>query len=227
MRYDAILIDADDTLFDFRRAEKNAIAEVIEALGVRDEAAPLVYHRINKACWEAFERGELTQSELRVKRFRDFLDRYAMERDAADVSEAYTHALARQSALLPGALETVRAIAAKLPVAVVTNGLSEVQRGRMAASPLREHISAFIISGEMGFQKPDPRMLFAALEALGGVAPERALMAGDSLTSDVRAANRAGVDACWLNPEGRPLPEGYRARYQIRDICALREIALA
>ena len=73
MLYDAILIDADDTLFDFRGAEKNAIGAIIQQLGILDEAAPQVYHRLNRACWEAFERGEVTQAELRVRRFRDFL----------------------------------------------------------------------------------------------------------------------------------------------------------
>ena len=33
MLYDAILIDADDTLFDFRGAEKNAIGAIIQQLG--------------------------------------------------------------------------------------------------------------------------------------------------------------------------------------------------
>ena len=34
MLYDAILIDADDTLFDFRGAEKNAIGAIIQQLGI-------------------------------------------------------------------------------------------------------------------------------------------------------------------------------------------------
>lgn len=226
MRYDAILMDADDTLFDFRLAERNAIGEVLARLDVRDADAPAVYHRINRACWEAFERGEMTQETLRVKRFDDLLTHYGLRADAAEAALAFTRALARQSALLPGALEAARAIAARLPVAIVTNGLGEVQRGRMNASPLRSCVSAMIISGEHGFQKPDPRLLFAALDALGGIAPERALMVGDSLTSDILAANRAGVDACWYNPAGKPLPEGYRARYDIRDIGEAVRIAL-
>ncbi len=226
MRYDAILLDADDTLFDFRGAEKNAIGEIIRGLGIVDETAPQIYHRLNKACWEAFERGEVTQAELRVRRFRDFLHYYKIEADPQEVGEAYTEALARQGMLLPGALEAVKAVAARLPVAVVTNGISSVQRGRMARSPLQKYVSAFIISGEMGFQKPDPRMLFAALGALNGVEPGRALMVGDSLTSDMLAANRAGVDACWFNPEGKAAPAEYRIRYEIDDIRRLPDVAL-
>ena len=226
MLYDAILIDADDTLFDFHGAEKNAIGTIITQLGITDGAAPQVYHRLNKACWEAFERGEVTQEELRVRRFRDFLQYYGLDADPHAVGEAYTEALSRQSLLLPGALEAVQAIAAHLPVAVVTNGIAKVQHGRMDPSPLRKYISAFIISGELGVQKPDPRMLYAALEALGGVDRSRALMVGDSLTSDMRAANRAGIDACWYNPEGKAAPPEYSIRYEIADIRALPDIAL-
>ena len=226
MLYDAILIDADDTLFDFRAAEKNAIGEIIARLGIEDADAPQVYHRLNRACWEAFERGEVTQAELRVRRFRDFLRHYGLENDPERVGEAYTQALSHQGMLLPGALETVRAIARRLPVAVVTNGIASVQRGRMARSPLQAHLSAFVISGELGVQKPDPRMLYAALEALGGVKTDRALMVGDSLTSDIRAANRAGMDACWFNPEGRIAPPEYDIRYEICDIRRLTDVAL-
>ena len=226
MLYDAILIDADDTLFDFRGAEKNAIGEIITRLGIEDASAPQVYHRLNKACWEAFERGEVTQAELRVRRFRDFLRHYGLDADPQEVGEAYTEALSHQSLLLPGALEAVQAVAARLPVAVVTNGIPKVQHGRMDPSPLRKYLSAFIISGELGVQKPDPRMLYAALETLGGVDRSRALMVGDSLTSDIRAANRAGVDACWYNPEGKAAPPEYSIRYEIADIRALPDIAL-
>ncbi len=226
MKYDAILIDADDTLFDFRAAERAAIGDILTLLGIQDVEAPRIYHEINRACWEAFERGELTQKELRVQRFRRFLEHYGCDRDAAQIGERYTQSLSRQSFLLPGALETVREIAQKRPVVVVTNGISSVQRSRMDASPLKQYIHSMVVSGEIGVQKPDPRMLYEALSRLGNLPAERALMVGDSLTSDVLAANRAGVDACWYNPEQKPLREGFHVRYEIRDIRALTEIAL-
>ena len=218
MLYDAILIDADDTLFDFRGAEKNAIGAIIQQLGILDEAAPQVYHRLNRACWEAFERGEVTQAELRVRRFRDFLKHYGLDADPQEVGEAYTEALSHQSLLLPGALEAVRAVAAQLPVAVVTNGIPKVQHGRMDPSPLRKHLSAFIISGELGVQKPDPRMLYAALEALGGVDPSRALMVGDSLTSDIQGGVNAGLDTCWFNPGHAENPGKVSPTYEIASL---------
>ena len=109
----------------------------------------------------------------------------------------------------------MQAVAAHLPVAVVTNGIPKVQHGRMDPSPLRQYLSAFIISGELGVQKPDPRMLYAALEALGGVDKSRALMVGDSLTSDIRAAKPRRHRRLLVQPRGQGRPAGIQ--HPLRD----------
>lgn len=226
MRYDAILIDADDTIFDFHAAEREAIAGVIQRFGIQDPDAPRVYHRVNQACWDLFEKGLLSQDALRVKRFRDFLEHYGLKNDPEEAGEQFVEELSRQRMLLPGAQEVIAEIAGRLPVAIVTNGIASVQHGRIDGSPIKQYISALVISGEQGFQKPDPRMIYRALEMLGDIEPSRALMVGDSLTSDIRAANLAGVDACWYNPEGKVAPAEYAIRYELGDIRKLSEIAL-
>ena len=142
-----------------------------------------------------------------------------------EAAAIYMEELGRQAVYLPGAYESVCRIARELPVAIVTNGISEVQRVRIRLSRLERIVHLLAISEEIGCSKPDPAMLFYALEEIG-VAPEGALMAGDSLKSDILAANRAGVDAVWYNPRGEALPEGYRVQYEIRDIRELVPIAL-
>ena len=94
----------------------------------------------------------------------------------------------------------------------------------MGRSPLRHLIKGFVISEEIGIAKPDPRVLEIALKDLG-VDPGDALMAGDGL-ADMRCARNAGVDGCWLNPDGKTLPEDTKSRYEIRDISLLPDIAL-
>lgn len=226
MKYQAILIDADNTLFDFCTAERTAIARVLHETGLDDPDAPQVYHAINAGCWLEFEQGRMTQSELKLRRFERLFDHYGVRGDAQYTTQCYSQALSEQSMLLPGALDAVRSIAARLPVAVVTNGIAQVQHGRMERSELKQFMSALVISEEVGCAKPDPRMIYAALERLGGVAPEHALMVGDSLTSDMRCANNAGTDACWYNPDGLPSPTDMRIDYVIRDIARLPDIAL-
>jgi 2-haloacid dehalogenase len=218
MKYSALLLDADDTIFDFGAAEAYSIRKVLAFAGIDDPAAPNVYHEINAGYWRALERGETTQERLKVDRFRDLAARYGCKCDPLAMTDMYVGTLATRGDMIPGALETVAAIARRMPVAIVTNGISQVQHGRFDSSPIMAHISALVISGEIGYAKPDPRLLFAALDKLGGIAPEKALMIGDSLTSDIAAANAAGIDVCWYNPNGKPLPEKYKIAGELHSI---------
>ena len=219
-RYDVLLCDADDTLFDFHRAEENAFAEICAAAALGDAHALLpVYSRINAALWRLLEQGGITQEALRTRRFELFLAQIGRgELDARQMGLDFAGALSRQGVLLPGALEAVIRWSRVLPVVVVTNGIAHVQHGRMERCELRRHILGMVISEEVGAAKPDPRMLFMAMEQAGVSDPRRALMLGDSLTSDVAAAANAHMDACWYNPHGRQNERGLPVRYEIRTL---------
>ncbi len=226
MRYKALLIDADETLFDFHAAEENAINEINALVNICDADAQKNYSAINAQCWRDYEKGLITQDEVKVRRFREYLALYGVDADPVLIGEKYADALSKQCILLDGALEVLDTIKGKLPIILVTNGIGRVQRGRLDKGNLWHYFHSVIISQEVGTQKPDPKMLFAALETLEGVSKEDALMCGDSLTSDILAANRAGIDACWYNPKGKQLPEDMHAEYEIRDIRDLTSIIL-
>jgi len=68
---DTLLIDLDDTVFDFGKAEAVAIRESFEEVGLEPaEDLLAAYSRINKGIWKELERGEITREELLVERFR-------------------------------------------------------------------------------------------------------------------------------------------------------------
>ena len=224
MRYKGIFIDADETLFDFKAGERVAAGRVLEFLNISDSDALDAYHEINAALWRDLEKGLTTQAQLKVKRFELLMARYGVEGDPAKAAEFYVAALSEQSMLLPGALEAVERIAERLPVSIVTNGISRVQRGRMSRSPLRHLIKDFVISEEIGVAKPDPRVLQIALKNLNLLPPD-ALMCGDGI-ADMRCAVNAGVDGCWFNPDGKVLPEDINPRYEMDRISLLPDIAL-
>ena len=224
MRYKGIFIDADDTLFDFHAGERVAAGRMLEFLKIKEPDALEVYSEINAALWRDLEKGLTNQAQLKVKRFELLMERYGVSGDPEAVAEFYVEALSEQAMLLPGALEAMERIAEKLPVSIVTNGISRVQRGRIGRSPLRHLIKDFVVSEEIGYAKPDPRVLEIALSNLG-VAPGDALMAGDGF-ADMRCARNAGVDGCWYNPHGKARPEDLSPRYEIADLSLLPEIAL-
>ena len=74
-QYKWLLFDADGTLFDFARAEANALEATYRELGLNYGAHSIAaFRRINVAAWHAFEKGELTIDQLRSIRFRRLFD---------------------------------------------------------------------------------------------------------------------------------------------------------
>jgi putative hydrolase of the HAD superfamily len=122
---------------------------------------------------------------------------------ASSFSGRYIESQRSGHPLLPGAADLVRRVAAAVPAVVVTNGPPDIQRLKLDQTGLRDLFSAVVISGELGLGKPDPAVMWHALEQVD-VPPERAVMVGDSWDRDVMGALAAGVRAVWLNHG--PLP---------------------
>jgi 2-haloacid dehalogenase len=231
VKYQAIFFDADDTLFDYPRAERAALRACRREFHIRADAGIFLnaYRRHNRDVWQAFERGETDQAALRVERFR----RLALELGISElpldkVSVFYLEALSGQPQLFPGALAAVRALARRFPLALITNGIAAVQRRRFAASPITRFFKAVVISEEVGMAKPDPRIFEPALRMIG-VAAAEVLYVGDSVTSDMAAARNAGMDFCWLNPGGVPAPPGpppVCVIVDIRELSVRRDILI-
>ena len=203
MRYEYLLIDNDNTIMDFGAAEAKALRETLAAAGLpADEETIAVYSRINDALWKALERGETTQPLLKVERFRQLLEYLEREGDPAALGAAYAANLGNYADLLPGAEEFVRAVHGKMKIARVSNGVSAIQRSRLAKCPLTPLFDAIVISEEAGVAKPDPRLLEIALEQLGCTDKAKAVMMGDSLSADIAAANNAGIDSIFFSLKG-------------------------
>jgi len=219
-RYKSVFIDADDTLFDYPRAERAAVRACLREFRLRIEPGIFLdsYRRHNRDMWQAFERGEIDQGTLRVERFRRLAVELGLPNLPVDrISAFYLDALSRQPQLMPGALVTVRALAKKFPLALITNGIAAVQRRRFAASPITPYFQAVVISEEAGVAKPDPRIFAPALQKIGVEAAE-VLYVGDSVTSDMAAARNARMDFCWFNPGLLPIPDGQAPAFIIAAV---------
>lgn len=207
--YRLLFMDLDETLLDFKRAERTALESTFTACGLPFTAdAEAVFHRKNKTLWQALEKGEVTQQELRTERFRQLFEALDWNGDHKAVSERYIGELASCSFPLPGAAETCAYLASKYRLVLVTNGIADVQYPRIAASPFAGVFEAVIISEEAGVSKPDPAIFEYACEKVGFYDKPSMLMIGDSLESDIRGAENFGIDGCHLNRAGAPAPAG-------------------
>ncbi len=223
--YDLVLLDADDTIFDFGRAEREALRQAFAGLGI--PLGPEVeagYLEINKELWRRLERGELDQARLRVERFGILFERFGIGAEPRAASEAYVARLSEAAFLLPGAEGLCAYLASRHRVAILTNGIAEVQRGRLARSAVAPCVERLVVSEEAGASKPDPRIFEYACEALGFRDKSRMIMVGDSLASDIKGGIDFGIDTCWVNLAGGANEAGLRPTYEVRRLDALRDI---
>ena len=225
MRYTWILLDADDTLFDYDRAESVALERAFLEMEIGFESRYLPeYRRINGEIWREFERGAIAQADLKSERFRRLFEALGLDADPAAFSAVYLSKLAEGHFLIDGAEEVVKELRGSVGLLLITNGLAGVQRPRLAASAIRGCFDGVVISEEIGVSKPDGRIFNHAFELMGGPPKDHVLMVGDSLTSDMRGGSDYGIDTCWVNPTGKPRPEGIRITYEIARIAELPQI---
>jgi len=205
-QYRWLLFDADDTLFDFGAAQDFSLSRTMLHFGL--EPTPERKERfkaINAALWTACDRGETTQEELVIERYVRFMEAEGVEGDPAEWNDFGLNCLADSPLLLPGAEQLCRKLSQQYELCLITNGVPFVQRRRLAASPLERFFGERVfISGEMGCRKPERAYFDRVLSVLGVKPQERwkALVIGDSLTSDIRGAFNARLDSVWFNRKG-------------------------
>jgi len=223
--YSWLWFDADGTLFDYNRAEAAALKNTFHSLTLPFEDTYLdVYRKINHGLWQALERQEITQTVLGLRRFELLMEALQVTGSPKQMSSTYVEQLSICSELMEGAYEVLQDLHEKSQIAIVTNGLQTVQRGRLAHSTIRDFINELIISEEIGAAKPGRAFFEAAFTRCGNPARSEVLIIGDSLTSDIQGGVDYGIDTCWYNPIGQPGPEDLPIVYEIRHLHELLEL---
>jgi putative hydrolase of the HAD superfamily len=202
MAYKIILLDADGTLFDFEKAEIIAFKNMLTDFGVSySEWLFSIYLRENKQVWQELEKGIISQEKLKTERFKRFLETSKITGDEKQYAASYMAHLANASILFDDALDVVKKLSENHTLIIVTNGLKEVQHKRIRESILKPYIKKVIISDEFGKAKPDPSIIYHALEGESyDDLKQDVVIIGDSLTSDIKGGINAGISTVWYNP---------------------------
>jgi 2-haloacid dehalogenase len=224
-KYQWLFFDADGTLFDFDRAEAKALEYSFRDFNL-DYISSYggVYQQINQQVWQDFELGKITSAELRIARFERLFQALDIQADAKVFSARYLIHLGNAAELIEGAGEIVRLLQEKYHLVLVTNGIKEVQRSRLAQSTIADCFELVAISEEIGAAKPDPHYFAAVFNQLGSPSRESVLVIGDSLTSDIQGGINYELDTCWYNPQNRPANPLIQPTYQIKTLEELHAV---
>ena len=220
-----LLLDLDDTILDFHKAERIALSKTIRDFGIEPTDEVLTrYHAINKWHWEQLELGIMTREEVLVGRFAMLFEEKGIGVDAVAVARAYEKNLGIGHWFLPGAEEAVARLSKKYRLFLASNGTASVQKGRMTSANLYRFFEKVFVSQEIGHNKPSKDYFDACFAQIPGFDPAKAMIVGDSLTSDILGGIRVGIQTCWVNPNHHPGREDIRPDYEIEGLYQLEDI---
>lgn len=220
-----LLLDLDDTILDFHMQESVAIRKTLSGAGVEptDENCAL-YSKINLRYWKMLELGEVTREELIWQRFAELFETLGVTADPKATAEKYMDYLSEGHYFLPGAEEAVKALSKKYKLYMASNGTGRVQESRIASAGLAPYFEEIFISQIIGANKPDKAYFDGCFAKIPNFDPKKAMIVGDSLSSDIRGGKNAGIYTCWVNPRGKTAKPEDQPDYEIKSIAKLEEL---
>lgn len=224
--YELILIDADNTLFDYNKAEKYALEMTLKAFEYKGNLEEIrkAYNVINRAMWADLENGKVTKEQLRTERFKRLFDKYRLDIPVEAFSECYLSNLGDGSFLIKDAEEICEYLNKKYKVVLVTNGIKDVQHSRLDKSSIKKYFHEIVVSDDIGYSKPDQAFFEYTMKLINHSDKNTTIIIGDSLSSDMRGGINFGIDTCWFNFESLENETELSPTYHISELKDLYDI---
>ena len=220
-----ILLDLDDTLLDFKRAEAIAISRTFLKIGIEPTEENIsLYSKINLSCWKKLELGEYTRNEVLHNRFDMLFDTLGIKENSHETQKIYEHELSLGAFYLDGAQELLESLFGHYRLYLATNGIIAVQSRRIADSGIGKYFDGIFVSEHIGFNKPDKRFFDAAFNTIPDFSHDETVIVGDSLSSDVKGGINAGIRTVYFNPTGVTNDTDVKPDYEIRSLGELPKL---
>lgn len=200
--FDWLLFDFDNTLVDFHAASDLAFHNALKDYQIEhNDSYYGVYGKINAKIWSDFEQKLITAEDIRRTRFKLFLKEIGEEHiDGYEFNTKYLYNLIEFTTIRSEVVTMLEKLKGNFKMSIVTNGLKEVQRARLAKCNIDHLFDSIIVSDEIGVAKPDNAFFEYTMNSIEDtVDKEKILMIGDSLKSDIAGAKSFGLKSCHIN----------------------------
>lgn len=220
-----VFIDLDDTLFDFKAAERAAMKKALEELSLSsDDETVKRYSEINKELWRALERGEISRSSLKVRRFEILFSELRVQRSPEEAKTIYESHLSNGHIFMPGAPELLEALYGKYRLYLASNGSLSVQVGRIKSSGISKYFEKMFISEAIGYAKPTLQFFEYCFSEIDGFSRNETIIIGDTLSSDILGGINSGIHTCYYNPRGKTNDTGIIPEFEISALSDVEKV---
>lgn len=226
-RIKVILWDIDGTVLNFAASEKAGVKKCFEQfqLGECTDEMIAEYAEINQKYWQKLERGELTKQEVLEGRFEEFFSNHGLDTSVVkEFNATYQVTLGDVIVFEDYAKELIWGYKDRYKQYAVTNGTELAQRKKLKNSGLAEVLDGAFISDVIGVEKPMKGFFDAVFAEIGDYDKSEIMIIGDSLTSDMKGGEEAGIVTCWYNPKCKFNNSTVMLDYEIHSLREVMEI---
>lgn len=225
--YSCLILDVDGTLLDYTEAERAAIAGTLTAFELPcTEEAFAKYSEINEMLWKQLERNEIKKDTLAKQRFALLLEFLQQKKDPIRMNNDFMTRLSQEAQMIPGADELLSELAEFCTLIALSNSGHRSLLSRLEKSGLLPYFDGVYSSEKMGVAKPHSKCFTYPLKQLGITNTKRVLVAGDSLTADIKGGAACGLDTCWCNFQNEENTTNIQPTHTARNFAELKLIAI-
>lgn len=201
MDFKAILLDLDDTLYDYEYAHQQGMDAVFAYIASHTSRSYAELEQVFQLAKNSVKAdlGATAASHNRMLYFQRMFE-YLHVNAQVHTLEAYR---LYWDTFLP-AMRLKKGVHAflnktkEIPICIVTDLTTHIQHRKLVYLGIQERINYMVTSEEAGVEKPHPHIFQLALNKLGMEAGE-VIMIGDHYEKDVVAASTLGITSFWLN----------------------------
>ena len=223
--FEILFIDLDDTILDFKAQEDAAIVKTLREAGITPTQEVCArYSQINKDHWARMEKGEIDRQQVLFGRFQVLFAELGIDADWEKAALGYMENLSEGHYFLPGAENALASLSKKYRLFITSNGTAKVQNKRLDSAGIRKYFENIFISQDIGINKPDKGFFDYCFAHVPGFDPKKAMIIGDSPSSDITGGQNAGIATCWVNPKHREYSRPNKPDYEIENLTQLEAL---
>lgn len=219
----AVLIDIDDTIFDFEKCSKNSFLKTLEKFNIKFKEEDFSYfNKVNDILWTKQKLGKINIKEVFIK--RDYLmgKYFNLNIEKGLFNELFVKFLYDEIEMIDGIEDLLEYLSEKYKIFAASNGIYKMQENRLKKSNLDKYFDEIFVSEKIGYEKPDKKF-FEKIMDITKFSDDDLIMIGDSIKSDIIGAKNSKIKSIYFNKEDKKITDK-NFTYQVKNLSEIKKI---
>ena len=219
----AVLIDIDDTIFDFEKCSKNAFKKTLKKLNLSYKEKDFLYfNKVNDILWSKQKLGEINIEEVFTHRSNMMSKYFELDIKKEIFNDLFVEFLYDVVEMVDGIEDLLSYLSNKYQIYAASNGLYDMQVNRIKKSNLSKYFKDIFVSDKIGYEKPDERF-FNKIMDITKYSNDDLIMIGDSIKSDIVGARNSKIKSIYFNKENKKISDK-NFTYQVKKLSEIKKI---